>query len=63
MAQKIPLDETRINIDHDGERLHWAKTLGCSEDDLRGAVDLVGPQLDAVRKHLCKPQWGQPQPE
>jgi hypothetical protein len=31
---------------------HWAKQLGVSSQQLRTAIEQVGPLVDAVRQHL-----------
>ena len=43
-----------INVRDEDELRWWAKELGATEDELRGAVSSVGDSPDAVRKHLRK---------
>jgi len=43
-------DRSRININEDYERVHWARTLEVPEDELRNAVQQVGTSVEAVRK-------------
>ena len=45
-------DRSRININEDYERVHWARTLEVPEDELRNAVQQVGTSVEAVRKYL-----------
>ena len=47
-------DRTRININESHEVTYWTKALGISIEELRRAVEAVGPMADAVRKHLSK---------
>jgi hypothetical protein len=42
----------RINVDEIYELRHWAKQLGVSIDQLRTAIEQVGPLIDAIRQHL-----------
>jgi hypothetical protein len=42
----------RINVDEIYEVRHWAKQLGVSIQQLRAAIEQVGPLVDAVRQHL-----------
>jgi hypothetical protein len=47
-------DRQRISLDQDYELRDWAKSLGCTEQELRDAVKAVGNSAEAVRKHLSK---------
>ncbi|UYB52557.1 DUF3606 domain-containing protein [Xanthomonas sp. AM6] len=47
-------DRDRINVNEDYELQYWTKTLGVSADELRAAVEAVGPTAKAVRAHLGK---------
>jgi len=47
-------DRDRINVNEDYELQYWTKALGVSADQLRAAVEAVGPTAAAVRKHLGK---------
>lgn len=47
-------DRDRINVNEDYELQYWTKALGVSADELRAAVDAVGPVADSVRRHLGK---------
>jgi hypothetical protein len=42
----------RINVDESYEVRHWAKQLGVSIQQLRSAIEQVGPMVDAVCQHL-----------
>jgi hypothetical protein len=46
------LANIRINVDEPYEVRHWAKQLGVTVQQLSGAVEQVGPLVDAVRQHL-----------
>jgi hypothetical protein len=43
-----------IDSNDDTQRNYWAYRLGISSDDLNAAIDLVGPSVAAVRRHLSK---------
>jgi len=47
-------DRDRINVNEDYELQHWTKALGVTPDELKAAVQAVGPTAAAVRKHLGK---------
>ena len=47
-------DRARINVNESHEVTYWTKALGVSAEELRKAVETVGPMADAVRKHLGK---------
>lgn len=46
-------DRKQISLEQEHERRDWARTLGCTEDQLRLAVQAVGNSADAVRKWLA----------
>jgi len=41
-----------ISIDQDWEVRNWTKWLGCSEAELKLAVETMGPDPDNVRRFL-----------
>lgn len=47
-------DRDRINVNEDYELQYWTKALGVSAEELRAAVNAVGPTAAAVRQHLGK---------
>jgi len=47
-------DRTKVNVNQRHELQYWSKELGCTEDELRAAVEAVGPSADKVREHLSK---------
>ena len=47
-------DRDRINVHEAYELQYWTKALGVSADELRAAVDAVGPVAAKVRQHLGK---------
>ena len=52
--KKGPQDRTRININEKYEVDYWKNKFGVSEEELRAAVQRVGPSADAVEKDLKK---------
>jgi hypothetical protein len=42
----------QVSLEHDWERRNWMKWLGCSEQELRLAVETMGPDPDNVRRFL-----------
>lgn len=47
-----PEDPKRINLNQQWEVLYWCSRLGCSETELRQAVNSVGPMVEDVKKWL-----------
>jgi len=52
MKPPYPSGNIRINADEYYEIKHWAKQFGVSVQQLRSAIEQVGPLVDAVRHHL-----------
>jgi len=48
-------DPRVIDIDKAFERAYWSKVLDVSEEELRAAVDAVGPSAQAVKDFLNRP--------
>jgi hypothetical protein len=44
--------ESRIDVNDIGSLRYWSAQLKASEDELRRAVDQVGPRVEDVRQHL-----------
>lgn len=51
---KTGLDRKLISLEEDYEVRDWCKSLGCTSEQLRGAVKAVGNSADAVREFLGK---------
>lgn len=49
-----PADRSRINVHESYELSYWCRELGCTESQLRQAVQAVGPMVANVRRHLGK---------
>ncbi|UPG88222.1 DUF3606 domain-containing protein [Luteibacter aegosomaticola] len=47
-----PADAKRINVKEDYELEYWTRALGVSPEQLRRAVQRVGPMADDVRAEL-----------
>lgn len=47
-------DRDRINVNEDYELQYWTMRLEVSAEELRAAVEAVGPTAAAVREHLSK---------
>jgi len=45
-------DESMISLEHEWERRKWSQWLHCSEQELRHAVESIGPDPDNVRRFL-----------
>jgi hypothetical protein len=45
-------DNARIEIDDRSSLHYWSERLGASKEELRCAVDQVGPKVKAVKAHL-----------
>lgn len=50
--KKTGEDRKLISLEQDHEFRDWAKSLGCSERELREAVKVVGHSADEVRRYL-----------
>ncbi|HEX2198242.1 MAG TPA: DUF3606 domain-containing protein [Burkholderiales bacterium] len=44
--------ESRIDVNDIENLRYWSDKLRASEEELRRAVDQVGPQVEDVREHL-----------
>jgi hypothetical protein len=44
--------EVRVTLETDWDRRNWMKWLGCTEDELKLAVETMGPDPDNVRRFL-----------
>lgn len=49
-----PADRSRVNVNEDWERRYWCGQFGCTESQLRAAVQAVGPMAEKVKAHLAK---------
>jgi hypothetical protein len=49
-----PTDRSRINTSEDYEVQYWTKKFGVSADELKSAVEKVGPMATDVEKELGK---------
>jgi hypothetical protein len=49
-----PPKRNTIDISDDTELSYWTKELGVNPDELKSAVQKVGSDIEAVRKHLGK---------
>jgi hypothetical protein len=47
-----PLDNKRIDINDPQEVRNWCKSLGCTEAELKRAVNAVGTSAKKVREYL-----------
>ncbi len=45
-------DELLVSLEHAWERHNWMQWLNCSEQELRHAVESIGPDPDNVRRFL-----------
>ena len=52
LTKQAPCDLSRVNVSEPWECGYWYRHFGCTEDELRAAVETVGPLVDKVREHL-----------
>ena len=52
MSARAPSDRSRINLEEVWEIRWWCVQFGVTEDELRKAVDAVGPTPAEVERHL-----------
>lgn len=46
------VEEPLVSLEPEWERRNWARWMGCSEQELRHAVESIGPDPDNVRRFL-----------
>ena len=51
---KVAADRKRINVNEDYECRYWSEKFGVSADELKRAVERVGPMADDVARALGK---------
>jgi hypothetical protein len=51
-SSKSPPNRTRVDVDQPQDRRYWAHKFGVTEDELRKAVDTVGPKAALVERCL-----------
>jgi hypothetical protein len=49
-----PPKRSTVDISDDNELRYWTKELGVNADEVRSAVQKVGSDIEAVRKHFGK---------
>jgi hypothetical protein len=52
LTKKGPQDRARVNVSEEWEVKYWTKELGITPEKLKEAVKAVGPNAQAIRKHL-----------
>ena len=52
LSKRGPQDRARIDVNQDWELRYWSKELSVSADEIRSAVQAVGPSTDKVREYL-----------
>jgi hypothetical protein len=50
--KKGPQDSSRVNVNEDYEVQYWTSKFNCSKEELKRAVDAVGPMADKVEAFL-----------
>ena len=53
-------DRKRINVSEGYEVQYWTRQLGCTEQQLRAAIGVVGTQVEDVRTYLDGGRNGKP---
>lgn len=54
LSDRGPRDRARIDVHQTHELRYWSKKFGVSEDELRQAVEQVGPIVQRVEERLGK---------
>lgn len=49
---RAPGDRQRINVNQEHEVRYWTQRLGVTPEELRKAVEAVGPMADTVEQHV-----------
>jgi len=53
MSEQRKDEPERIDINQPGEVRRWAERFGVTEEEIRQAVKVAGPQIAAVRARLA----------
>jgi hypothetical protein len=53
-SNRGPQDRSRVNVNEDYEVRYWCKEFGCTEQQLKAAVQAVGVSADKVREYLSR---------
>lgn len=54
LRNRGPQDRSRINVNEPWEVRYWCSEFGCTEAQLRAAVQAVGVSAEAVRRRFRK---------
>jgi hypothetical protein len=54
LKNRGPADRSRVNVHEPWEVRYWCGEFGCSESQLKAAVQAVGVSVAAVRRHFGK---------
>ncbi|RKH14803.1 DUF3606 domain-containing protein [Corallococcus sp. CA053C] len=54
LKNRGPADRSRVNVNETWEVKYWCNQFGCTEAQLRAAVNAVGVMADDVRRRLLK---------
>ncbi len=54
LQNRGPADRSRVNVNESWEVKYWCGEFGCTEAQLRAAVQAVGVMANNVRAHLRK---------
>ncbi len=52
LHRRSPPDRSHVNVDQEHERRYWAHKFGVTEEELRRAVESVGPKPSFVERCL-----------
>ena len=52
LTRRKPEDPTKINVNQSWEIEYWTKKFGVTEQQLRTAVNAVGPLVKDVKRYL-----------
>lgn len=52
LSERDQRDRSRINVSQPHELSYWSRKFGVSEEQVREAVQQVGPMADKVQQHL-----------
>lgn len=56
-SQNLHAEGGVVSLGDEHEVRTWARSLGCSERELREAVTAAGDSKEKVRKYLAKRRW------
>jgi hypothetical protein len=52
LEQRGPQDRARVNMNESWEVRYWCAEFGCTEEELKDAIELRGNSAEALKKYF-----------